>query len=141
MPVSSNGSSSPLPTSALEQKLKELREQSQQHSQELTQRLASSQSGQNLLHIGTSLSTLPPGLHSLLTAVHPVLTATEQTEKEQLEKLEELVNESQEIYRQRVRAQHAEEAADLYTDLCAVESIVHSLLSGDGQEEDGTLSS
>jgi hypothetical protein len=54
-----------LSTSALENKLRQLREESNQLNQELPKKLASSQSGQNLLHIGSSLSTLPPDLHSL----------------------------------------------------------------------------
>ena len=55
---------SSLSTVALDHKLRCLREISNQHSQALTQKLANSQSGQNLLHIGSSLSTLPPDLHS-----------------------------------------------------------------------------
>jgi conserved oligomeric Golgi complex subunit 2 len=85
-------------TSALETKLKELRERSNKHSQLLTAKLASSQSGQNLLHIGTSLSTLPPDLHSLLTQLHPVLSSAETTEKVHHEHLSKLVRKTLQIF-------------------------------------------
>lgn len=110
-----------MPTSALESKLRTLREKSNQHSQILTQKLASSQSGQNLLHIGTSLSTLPPDLHSLLTQLHPVLSAAESTEQQQLQKLESLVQNANEIRGEQRRMVHAAECADLYQDLLAAE--------------------
>jgi hypothetical protein len=110
-----------MPTSALESKLRTLREKSNQHSQILTQKLASSQSGQNLLHIGTSLSTLPPDLHSLLTQLHPVLSATETTEQQQLQKLQALVQNANEIREEQRRMVHAAECADLYQDLLAAE--------------------
>lgn len=111
-------------TTALEHKLKTLREQSNQHSQLLTQKLASSQSGQDLLHIGTSLSTLPPDLHSLLTSLHPVLSATEQLEKATLANLEKLVVQVNQIRLETRRSQHAQSLADLYADLVAAERIV-----------------
>lgn len=110
-----------MPTSALESKLRTLREKSNQHSQVLTQKLASSQSGQNLLHIGTSLSTLPPDLHSLLTQLHPVLSAAETTEQQQLQKLQSLVQHANEIRSEQRRMVHASECADLYQDLLAAE--------------------
>lgn len=110
-----------MPTSALESKLRTLREKSNQHSQVLTQKLASSQSGQNLLHIGTSLSTLPPDLHSLLTQLHPVLSAAETTEQLQLQKLQGLVKHANEIRSEQRRMVHASECAELYQDLLAAE--------------------
>jgi hypothetical protein len=112
---------SALSSSALQNKLRQLREESQRVSQLLTQKLASSQSGQNLLHIGTSLSTLPPDLHSLLTHLHPVLSAAELSEKEQLQNLQELVQAAQEIRLCERRVQHAAQCADLYADLVAAE--------------------
>jgi len=108
-------------TSALESKLRTLREKSNEHSQVLTQKLASSQSGQNLLHIGTSLSSLPPDLHSLLTQLHPVLSATESTEQSQLSQLQALVANANEIRREQRRMAHAQECANLYQDLLAAE--------------------
>jgi hypothetical protein len=110
-----------MPTSSLESKLKTLREKSNQHSQILTQKLASSQSGQNLLHIGTSLSTLPPDLHSLLTQLHPVLSAAETTEQHQLKELRSIVQHANEIRTEQRRMIHAAECADLYQDLLAAE--------------------
>lgn len=110
-----------MPASALESKLRTLREKSNQHSQILTQKLASSQSGQNLLHIGTSLSTLPPDLHSLLTQLHPVLSAAETTEQQQREKLQSIVEHANEIRSEQRRMVHAAECADLYQDLLAAE--------------------
>jgi hypothetical protein len=113
-----------MPTSALEAKLKTLREKSNQHSQILTQKLASSQSGQSLLHIGTSLSTLPPDLHSLLTQLHPVLSAAETTEQQQLQELRSIVQHANEIRTERRRMVHAAECAELYQDLLAAEQDV-----------------
>jgi hypothetical protein len=90
----------------------------------LTAKLASSQSGQNLLHIGTSLSTLPPDLHSLLTQLHPVLSSAESTEKQYLQRLERLVQCGNEIRLEERRVQHAKDCAELYQDLLAAESVV-----------------
>lgn len=110
-----------LPTASLEAKLRTLREQSQKHSQALTQKLATSQSGQNLLHIGTSLSTLPPDLHSLLTQLHPLLSGTEENEKEYYELLQKLVASANEIRILQRRIDNAQECAQLYEDLEASE--------------------
>ena len=111
-------------TSALENKLRDLREKSNKHSQILTQKLASSQSGQNLLHIGTSLSTLPPDLHSLLTQLHPVVSSAESTEKKYLQQLQKLVDQGNEIRVEKRKVAHAKECADLFRDLLAAESVV-----------------
>ena len=111
-------------TSALESKLRDLREKSNKHSQILTAKLASSQSGQNLLHIGTSLSSLPPDLHSLLTQLHPVLSSAESTEKQYLQRLQRLVQCANEIRVEERRVQNAKECADLYQDLLAAERVV-----------------
>ena len=111
-------------TSALESKLRDLKEKSNKHSQVLTAKLASSQSGQDLLHIGTSLSTLPPDLHSLLTQLHPVLSAAESTEKQYLQHLQKLVKCGNEIRSEQRRVDHAKECADLYLDLMAAEFVV-----------------
>lgn len=113
-----------LSTSALENKLKQLREQSQEHSQVLTQKLASSESGQDLLHIGTSLSTLPPDLHSLLQQLHPVLGQAEAAEKDLLTDLTKLTASAKEIRLQQRRQRHAAICAELYADLTAAETKV-----------------
>lgn len=112
---------SALSTQALETKLRALRDQSNKHSQALTQKLATSQSGQNLLHIGSSLSTLPPDLHSLLTHLHPVLSAAEGTEKQRLQSLQKLVACGNEIRAEQRRVEHAVECLALYEDLVAAE--------------------
>jgi len=111
-------------TSALENKLKDLKAKSNKHSQILTAKLASSQSGQNLLHIGTSLQTLPPDLHSLLTQLHPVLSSAETAEKEYLQRLQKLVKCGNEIRLEERRFGNAKECADLYEDLLAAEKRV-----------------
>lgn len=113
-----------LSTAALDHKLKQLREEAKQHSLILTQRLASSQSGQNLLHMGSSLSTLPPDLHSLLTQLHPLQTATEQTEDEQLQALQAFVAQATTVREKQRRIRHAQECANVYIDLVAAERAV-----------------
>lgn len=115
---------SAMSNSDLERKLKKLKDQSNKHSQILTAKLASSQSGQNLLHIGTSLSTLPPDLHSLLTQLHPVLSSAETTEKQYMQHLEKLVKCGGEIRMEERRVQNARECANLYQDLVAAERVV-----------------
>ncbi len=109
-------------TSALENKLKDLKDKSNKQSQVLTAKLASSQSGQNLLHIGTSLQTLPPDLHTLLTQLHPVLSCTEATEKEYLQRLQKLVECGNDIRSEERRVGNAKECAGLYEDLIAAEN-------------------
>lgn len=111
-------------TSALQAKLKDLKEKSNKQSQVLTAKLASSQSGQNLLHIGTSLSTLPPDLHSLLTQLHPVLSAAESTEKQYMQRLQNLVDCGNQIRTEQRRVAYAKESSDLYKDLLAAELVV-----------------
>ncbi|KAL3913714.1 MAG: hypothetical protein SGARI_000517 [Bacillariaceae sp.] len=106
-------------TSALENKLKDLKEKSNKHSQILTAKLASSQSGQNLLHIGTNL-------HSLLTQLHPVLSSAESTEKQYLQRLERLVQCGNEIRLEERRVEHAKDCAELYQDLLAAENVVET---------------
>ena len=109
-------------TSALENKLKDLKAKSNKHSQILTAKLASSQSGQNLLHIGTSLQTLPPDLHSLLTQLHPVLSSAETAEKEYLKRLQKLVQCGNDIRLEERRVENTRECAGLYEDMLAAEN-------------------
>ena len=116
--------STSLSTSALEYRLRQLREASTQHSQILTQKLASSQSGQNLLHMGTSLSTVPPDLHNLMTQLHPFVLTVEQTEKDELERLETLILTASKLKHEARRVQQAQTAANLYADLIAAEKAV-----------------
>lgn len=145
MSDSTNDVPTAMSTSALESKLKDLKEKSNKHSQLLTAKLASSQSGQNLLHIGTSLSTLPPDLHSLLTQLHPVLSSAEATEKQYLQRLERLVQCGNDIRLEERRVQHAKDCAELYQDLLAAEGVVKKdslqrrrAQNGSSAEDEGT---
>ena len=121
---STNDVPTAMSTSALESKLKDLREKSNKHSQILTAKLASSQSGQNLLHIGTSLSSLPPDLHSLLSQLHPVVSSAEGTEKQYLQRFQRLVQWGNEIRTEERRVANARDCAELYEDLLAAERVV-----------------
>ena len=116
--------SSSLSTSGLEYRLRQLREASAQHSQILTQKLASSQSGQHLLHMGSSLSTLPPDLHNLMTQLQPFVSTVEQAETQALQKLQALVTAASKVQHQARRIQQAQAAANLYADLQAAERAV-----------------
>ena len=122
-------------TSALEAKLRQVRDAAQEHSQVLTQKLASSPSGQNLLHIGTSLSTLPPDLHTLLTHMHPFVNVLEGFEKDQRKALTTLVEKATAIRQDQHRVRSAERAADLYADLTSAEACIQS--GNSGAEKDG----
>jgi len=119
---------SPLSTLALEQKLKTLRDQSNQHSAALTQRLATSQSGQNLLHIGSSLSTLPPDLHALLQQLHPILSEAESLEQDHVGLLTKWVGLGNEIRADQRRVVHAQECQEYLEDLDAAERNVVRVL-------------
>lgn len=111
-------------STSLEHKLKQLRDDSLKHGQVLTQKLASSQSGQNLLHIGTSLSTLPPDLNQLVTHIHPIISATENSEKNQIQLLENLIEKQKEIKATQQRIVYAKQLELLYQDLVVAENIV-----------------
>jgi hypothetical protein len=139
----------PLSNSALEAKAKQLQQDSAKLSAALTQKLATSQSGQNLLHMGTSLSTLPPDLHSLLQNLHPVLSATETTEKAVAAQLEKVLASETEIHKQEAKCRQALAAAETYQDLVAGEQTVARDLQRRGykssqpeseeeEEQDGT---
>jgi hypothetical protein len=114
----------PLSNAALEAKAKQLQQQSAQLSAALTQKLATSQSGQNLLHMGTSLSSLPPDLHVLLQNLHPILSATEALEKTVAAPLEKVTSVQAVIGQQQARGRAALTAAETYQDLIAAERIV-----------------
>jgi len=73
------------------------------------------------LHIGSSLSTLPPDLHALLTQLHPVLSAAESTEKQHLSNLQKLVTSGNEIRLEQRRVNHASQCANIYEDLIFAE--------------------
>lgn len=105
----------------LESRFRSLREESTNLSQALTQKLATSQSGQNLLHIGPALSTLPPDLQSLLSNLEPFHSEIESFEKKTLEELKRIVECGFHIRIQTRRVQHANACTELYQDLVASE--------------------
>lgn len=109
-------------TTSLEHKLKQLQDESQAQSQLLTQRLAESQSGQNLLHMSTRLSAVPPSLHALLQQLHPLVSQVEQSEKHIVQQLDALVQHAQEMRLEDRRSRHAMEATELVEDLFAAET-------------------
>jgi hypothetical protein len=113
-----------LSTAALQHKYQQLKDQADQHGQILTQKLASSQSGQNLLHMGSSLSTLPTDLHFLLTQLHPLLQGVEHAEGNLSSKLNTICERALVIKKHQRRVIHAQECADSYEDLLAAEKIV-----------------
>ena len=113
-------------TGSLETKLRQVRDAAQEHSQKLTQKLASSPSGQNLLHIGTSLSTLPPDLHTLLTHMHPFVNVLEGFEQDQRKALITLVEKATAIRQDQHRVRAAKRAADLYADLTSAEFCIQN---------------
>jgi hypothetical protein len=125
-----------LSTGSLESKLGQLREAAQEQSQVLTQKLASSSSGQNLLHIGTSLSTLPPDLHTLLTHMHPFVNVLEDFEKDQRKSLINLVEKGSAVRQAQHRVHTAERAADLYADLTSAETCIREETQRSRQPED-----
>uniref|UniRef100_A0A7S3V8Q4 COG complex component COG2 C-terminal domain-containing protein n=1 Tax=Chaetoceros debilis TaxID=122233 RepID=A0A7S3V8Q4_9STRA len=113
-----------LSTPLLNSKLTTLRSQSSTLSSTLTAKLASSPSGQSLLHIGPSLSTLPPDLHSLLTAVTPMLEQVRQYEKHNQKELVRIVTAGKLIERECRRAEHSKDCTQILRDLVAVEKIL-----------------
>lgn len=113
-----------LSSAVLETRLRQLRDQSNGVSQSLTQKLASSQSGQNLLHIGPSLSTLPPDLHSLLNALKPLVADVEKYEEANRSELGRIVLAGNEIRATKRRVDNATECAEMYGDLVAAEGDV-----------------
>lgn len=108
-------------TSSLESQLHTLKERSQQLSQSLTQKLATSQSGQNLLHIGPSLSTLPPDLHSLITNLQPLKKDIELFQDKCFEEYKLLNDCSNNIEYMLRRCKNSNECANMYTDLVSAE--------------------
>jgi hypothetical protein len=111
-------------TTALEQRLRKLRSESNAQSQLLTQKLAESQSGQNLLHMSTRLSTLPPLLHSLVQSLHPALAAVEGLESSSVESLQKIHKKLTDIRLVQRRSAASAECADLYRDVLSAERIL-----------------
>ena len=108
-------------TSSLESQLRTLKERSQSLSQSLTQKLATSQSGQNLLHIGPSLSTLPPDLHSLITNLQPLKRDIEQFQEKCYAEYKLLNESSHNIEYMLKRCRNSNDCANMYQDLVSAE--------------------
>lgn len=108
--------------------MKQLREESMKYGQTLTQKLATSQSGQNLLHIGTSLSTLPPDLQQLVSCLHPLVVTCETVESKQIQQLEYYTNKVYEIQSIQQRVVYTNQLIESFQDLQAAESIVKKQL-------------
>jgi len=121
-----------LATPNLESRLSLLRSQSTNLSSTLTQRLATSQSGQNLLHIGPSLQSLPPDLHSLLRNLRPILGEVEKYESLSRDELTRLVDKGNEIRGAVKKVREAGDCAMIYGDLCRSEEEVRSKGGGGG---------
>jgi len=117
-------SSQHLSTTTLENRLHILREKSNALSQTLTQKLATSQSGQNLLHIGPSLSTLPPDLHSLEQNLAPLIQDVEEYDLACRKELSRIVQLGNQVRLTQRRSKQASECADMYHDLMASEALL-----------------
>jgi hypothetical protein len=116
-----------LSTTVLQQRYQQLQRCSDEHSTILTSKLASSQDGQNLLHIGTSLQSLPTDLHTLLTTIHPVVSHMEQEEATLFAQLQELVQQAQSIQHCQKLQAECYACIDLYADLLAMEQVLPRL--------------
>ena len=119
-----NSSSALNSTPYLQSRLVQLRHQSQDLSTELTKKLATSRSGQSLLHIGPSLSTLPPDLTSLLEALSPLLAQVEQYETENRGELDKLVHMGREVQCAVKKREFSEQCAEIYSDLMGAEEVL-----------------
>ena len=131
-------------TPHLQSRLISLRQQSQSLSNALTKKLATSRSGQSLLHIGPSLSTLPPDLSSLLEALAPLLGEVENYEKENRAALGAWVNHGWRVRVAMGKGEAARECAEIYEDLVGAEEVLRREVErrvrdqsgcGDGGEE------
>jgi len=125
-----------LSTPLLNSKLNALQERSATLSSTLTARLASSPSGQSLLHIGPSLSTLPPDLQSLLSSLEPILKQVTEYKHLNQQELSRIVSTGNSIKKEFRRNVNARECADLLKELVSVENIVHERIKH--VETDGT---
>lgn len=115
-----------LSTPLLHSKLTTLKNKSATLASTLTAKLASSPSGQSLLHIGPSLSTLPPDLQSLLASLEPLLKQVTEYEKLNQAELIRIVTAGKVVESECRRAEHARECNGLLMDLVAAEEILSS---------------
>jgi hypothetical protein len=122
-------------TSTLQTRLQSLRHQSSQLSSELTKKLATSRSGQSLLHIGPSLSTLPPDLSTLIEALDPLHSQVCEYEKEKVEELKRLVTLGSGVRKALWRSRFGVECGEIYGDLCGAEEVLRSFGQQVGEED------
>jgi len=128
--------SPPMTSSSLENRLSSLRTQSNALQRSLTQQLATSPSGQKLLHIGPSLSTIPPDLHLLITNLTPLLDDLASYEEKCNLELNKIVESSDAIRSAERRAMHARDCALIYQDLLAGEREVSALQNPQASNDD-----
>ena len=142
-PSSSSSSSSSwaislanLSTPLLQSKLEALEQESSQLSTTLTAKLASSPSGQSLLHIGPSLSSLPPDLETLLETLRPFVSDVNEFHLCNEKELERIVTFGRKVEKECRRALHAKECREWFLELQAVEGVVQMMQDKGLQEKD-----
>jgi len=111
-------------TPYLQSRLSQLKTQSQNLSTELTKKLASSRSGQSLLNIGPSLSTLPPDLTSLIDALSPLLSEVSNYESINIDELTKLVNQGKVVQCTIQKQEYAMKCSEIYNELVSAEEIL-----------------
>lgn len=111
-------------TPSLQSKLKSLQEKSNNLSSTLTARLASSPAGQSLLHIGPSLSSLPPDLQTLLSNLEPMVNQVAEFKLLNQREFHRIVSTANTIKLEYRRNVHARECADLLQELEVSERIL-----------------
>ena len=111
-------------TPYLQSRLSQLKTQSQNLSTELTKKLASSRSGQSLLNIGPSLSTLPPDLTSLIDALSPLLSEVSNYESTNIDELTKLVNQGKVVQCTIQKQEYAMKCSEIYNELVSAEEIL-----------------
>ena len=87
------------------------------------------------MHIGPSLSTLPPDLSTLIDALDPLLAEVEEYEKENLGELKRLVALGSGIRKALWRSEFGVECGEIYEDLCGAEEVLRI----DGKGKDGDM--
>jgi len=114
-----------LSTALLSTKLSNLRSKSSSLSTALTAKLASSPSGQNLLHIGPSLSSLPPDLQNLSVTLQPLLQDVELYIAKNRNELERIVDTGRNIEIALRRAEDAKDCREILMDLKSLEECIY----------------
>jgi conserved oligomeric Golgi complex subunit 2 len=105
---------------ALERRAAQMRAEAEERSAALTQQLATTLSGQNLLHMGQQLNNLiPPNLHALVQHLAPL--SVEPLERALQPPLSRLQRTAAVCLAARDRAERAQHAVHLYQDLCGAE--------------------